>query len=264
MFDAFHIAATGMNAQQQNVDAVANNLANVNTTGFKKSRVTFFDLVARDADPALALAAERAGELQDAVRATGVGVGISSVAKLFDAGDIKRTDSPFDIAIGGDGFLEVTLPDGTRAYTRGGTMKVNAEGLLSTLSGHPLKPGIAVPENATGLAISVDGQVSVQMPGQATPVEIGRLELMRFTHAAALEALGDNLYRPNAATGEPIAGRATDEGFGSLRQGHLEGSNVKMVEEMVNLMVAQRAYEANVKVVQAADEMLGMVNSMRR
>ena len=264
MFDAFHIAATGMNAQQQNVDAVANNLANVNTTGFKKSRVSFFDLVARDADRALAVGTDVATAPLDAARTSGVGVGIASIAKLFEAGDMKKTDSAFDIAIAGDGFLEVSMPDGSRAYTRGGSFKVNADGLLATTTGHTLKPGIAVPENAQNLLVAVDGRVTVQMPNQTTPVELGRLEMVRFTNLAGLSAEGDNLYRASATSGEAIAGRAGEDGFGTLRQGYLEGSNVKMVEEMVNLMVAQRAYEASVKVVQAADEMLGMVNNMRK
>lgn len=264
MFDAFYIAATGMNAQQQNVDAVANNLANVNTTGYKKSRVSFFDLVAKDADRASNMGTAAATSLLDVGLNKGVGVGIAAIHKLFDAGDIKKTDSVHDVAIAGDGFLELSLVDGSTAYARGGTLRVNADGLLSTLSGHALKPGISVPEGAESLVISTDGRVTVRMTNQSVPVEIGRLQLVRFPNNAGLSAEGDNLYRATPASGEAISGRAGEEGVGTLRQGHLEGSNVKMVEEMVNLMVAQRAYEASVKVIQASDELLGMVNNLRK
>jgi flagellar basal-body rod protein FlgG len=264
MFDALYIAATGMNAQQQNVDAVANNLANVNTVGFKKSRVSFFDLVARDASQTAAAGVDGPLGPLDETQRVGVGVGITSISKVFDAGDIKKTDSPWDVAISGDGFLELVLPDGARAYTRGGTLKVNADGLLATSSGQALKPNIAIPDNAQSLVIAPDGKVTVQVPNQAAPIELGQLEVVRFANPAGLTAEGDNVYRSSAASGEPIMGRPGDEGLGSVRQGSLEGSNVKMVEEMVNLMVAQRAYEASVKVIQASDEMLGMVNSLRR
>jgi flagellar basal-body rod protein FlgG len=264
MLDAFYIAATGMHAQQQNVDAVANNLANVNTPGFKKSRVTFFDLVTRDAERALATNVNSAAALLDIAPQKGAGVGVAAIHKLFEAGDIKKTDSIYDLAIAGDGFLEVSLPDGTTAYTRGGSLRVNAEGLLSTMSGHSLRPGISIPEGAQNLLITLDGRVTVQMTGQSSPVEIGRLQLVRFANAAGLTGEGDNLYRATPASGEAIAGRGGDDGMGTLRQGHLEGSNVKMVEEMVNLMVAQRAYEASSKVIQASDELLGMINNLRR
>lgn len=264
MFDAFYIAATGMTAQQQNVDAVANNLANVNTAGFKKSRVSFFDLVAKDADRALGVSGTNAVSFLDGAPQKGVGVGIAAIHKLFDAGDIKKTDSAYDLAIAGDGFLEVSLADGSQAYTRGGTLRINADGLLATQSGHALKPGISIPEGAQNLVIALDGRVTVQTTGQSSPVEIGRLQLVRFANASGLSADGDNLYRVTPASGEAIAGSGGEEGMGTLRQGHLEGSNVKMVEEMVNLMVAQRAYEASVKVIQASDELLGMVNNMRK
>jgi len=264
MFDALFIAATGMQAQQQNVDTVANNLANVNTVGFKKSRISFFDLVTRGTSSSPSMSADTQLDGLDVTQKIGVGVGIGSISRLFDAGDAKKTESPYDLAIAGDGFLEVTMPDGSRAYTRGGTVKVNGEGLLAALSGYAFKPGIAVPENVKGFDIGTDGKVFATVPNQSSPVELGQLEMVRFTNPAGLSAEGDNLYRSTAASGEPISGRPGEDGVGTLRQGFLEGSNVKMVEEMVNLMVAQRAYEASVKVIQASDEMLGMVNSLRK
>jgi flagellar basal-body rod protein FlgG len=259
MFEALQIAATGMHAQQLQVDTIANNLANVSTTGFKKARVQFAELI--NAGAAGSASTDPAAATPSA-RATGV-VG-AGTTRLFDAGDLHRTDSPLDIAIAGDGFIELTLPDGSVAYTRGGSLKVGADGLLTTQNGNPLKPGLVVPDNAQSLVIAADGRVSVRLPNQSQPVELGQLELVRFTTPAALSVLGDNLYSATTASGEPISVRAGENGAGSFQQGVLEGSNVKLVEEMVNLMVAQRAYEASVKVVQASDEMLGMINGLRK
>jgi len=263
MFDSLYIGATGMHAQQMNVDAVANNLANVNTVGYKRARVSFVDLIAREASRVQAGDAPLLSSADDVSRA-GVGVGVVGIAKVFEMGDIKKTDSAYDLAISGEGFFEVTLPDGTSAFSRGGSFKVGADGLLSTQAGHPLKPAIAIPETAQSLTVTQDGKVLVRMPDQATPVELGQLDLVRFTNTAGLTPRGDNEYRASATSGEPISGRAGEDAMGTVRQGYLEGSNVKLVDEMVNLMVAQRAYEASVKVVQASDEMLGMVNSLRR
>ncbi|MDP9992370.1 flagellar basal-body rod protein FlgG [Variovorax boronicumulans] len=262
MFDALYISATGMQAQQLNVDTIANNLANVNTTGFKKSKISFTDLMVREAGRT-APSLEEAGILGGGSR-LGAGVGIASTSKLFDMGDLKKTESAFDIAIQGEGFLEVTMPDGSSAYTRGGTFKVNRDGLLATSGGFPLKPNLAIPDNAQNMQIDSDGRVRIQVAGQATPVEIGQLELVRFTSPTGLMAQGDNLYRSSSNSGEAISGKAAEDGMGNLAQGFLEGSNVKLTEEMVSLMVAQRVYEANVKVMQASDEMLGMINGLRK
>lgn len=265
MHDALYIGATGMQAQQLNVDTIANNLANINTTAYKKGRVNFSDLVVSGGQPLLPSAAVdgAAGILGDAYRA-GAGVGVSNLGKLFDLGDIKKTDAALDVAIQGDGFLEVTMPDGSHAYTRGGTLKVNADGLLATQAGYPLSPGIAVASNVKSLTIGTDGKVTLVTADQAMPVEAGTLTMVRFTSPGMLSAQGDNLYRATDGSGDPIVGKPGEDSMGLVQQGFLEGSNVKMVEEMVNLMVAQRAYEASVKVVQASDEMLGMVNNLRR
>lgn len=262
MFDALYISATGMQAQQLNVDTIANNLANVNTNGFKKSKVGFADLMVAGAQRS-PVDVDATGLLGGQPR-VGAGVSISGVKKLFDMGDLKKTESAYDVAIQGEGFLEVTMPDGSSAYTRGGTLRVNRDGLLSTSGGLPLKPSLSIPDNAQELTVETTGRVLALVSGQSTPMEVGRLELVRFTNASSLQPEGDNLYRANAESGEPIAGRAAEEGMGSLVQGFLEGSNVKLTEEMVSLMVAQRVYEANVKLIQASDEMLGMINGLRR
>jgi len=258
MFDALYIGATGMQAQQTQVDAIANNLTNANTPAYKKTRVSFTDLVVRATQPV------GAGAPLAALPGTGAGVALASTVKLFEPGELKKTESAMDVAIQGEGFLELAMADGTRAYTRGGSLKVNADGQLATLAGVPLKPGITIPEGASTVVIAPTGRVQVQIKGQATPVEAGQLEMVRFTNAQGLLAQGGNVYRATEASGEPIGGKPGEDGMGTVAQGFLEGSNVKMVEEMVNLMVAQRAYEASVKVVQASDDMLGMVNGLRR
>lgn len=259
MFEALQIAATGMHAQQRDVDRIANNIANVNTLGFKRTRIEFGDLVLRTGGSGPDAAVSDASSV-----ARGAGVAIKRSALSFDAGELRKTDSAYDLTIDGDGFLEVTLADGSRAYSRGGTLRVNAEGQLATSAGQALAPGIAVPDDATTLTIGRDGRVLLATPRHQRPYEAGRLELVRFAGPAALDPLGDGLFRANADAGEPISGRAGEDGFGTFRQGFLETSNVKLVEEMVNLMIAQRAYEASVKVAQASDEMLGLVNGLRR
>jgi flagellar basal-body rod protein FlgG len=243
-----------------NVDTIANNLANVNTPGFKKGRVSFQDLVYRELGQPLLL--------QDGQPGTslgrGTGVGIASLSKLFAGGELKRTDVPLDVAIQGDGFFEVTLPDGTHAYSRGGSLQVNREGLLATAAGNPLKPGIHIGFDAKEISIKTDGTVFVRSRDQREAVEAGRIELVNFADTSGLLALGENLYRPTERSGDAIYGRPGEDGWGGIAQGFIESSNVKLVDEMVNLMVAQRAYEMSVKVIQASDEMLGMSNNLRR
>lgn len=257
MNDALYIAATGMQAQQLNVDTIANNLANVNTVGFKKARVGFIDLVNRH----LAASPAQSPTEPDLL---GSGVAVTSVAKVFDVGDLRKTGSPLDVAIQGDGFLEVVLSDGSRAFSRGGTLKVSTDGLLTDEAGHVLRPGITVPANATAIVIQPDGRVQLAVPGRQGSVDAGQLELVRFANPGALAAADANTYAATEASGEATPAHAGEDGVGTLAQGALEGSNVKLVDEMVNLMVAQRAYEASVKVVQASDEMQGLINSLRK
>lgn len=264
MFDALYIGATGMQAQQLNVDTIANNLANVSTTGYKRGRVNFADLMVNDTSRTAALGNQAAIGLMSPMARLGAGVGVASLSKVFDVGDLKKTDSAFDVTIQGDGFFEVAMPDGSRAFTRGGTLKIGQDGQLATQSGFALKPGITVPDNTQALIIQPDGRVQARVGNQTAPIDIGVLALVRFSNPQGLLAQGDNLYRSSDASGEAIGGRPGEDGIGALAQGYLEGSNVKLVDEMVNLMVGQRVYEANVKVVQAADEMMSMVNGLRR
>ena len=262
MFEALAIGATGMQAQQLSVETIANNLANVNTVGFKKGRVGFSDLMLQEN---ARMSPAGADDMRtSAVQRSAAGVGITSVNRIFDSGELKKTDVPLDLAIRGDGFLEVTLADGTSAYTRGGSLKINKDGLLATQAGLPLCPAITLPDTAESITIGADGGVLVRTAGRSAAIEAGHLELVRFANPAQLAAQGDNLYRATEASGEARAVHPGEEGAGMFAQGFVEASNVKMVDEMVNLMLAQRAYEASVKVVQAADEMLGMVNNLRK
>lgn len=257
MNDALYIAATGMQAQQTNVDTIANNIVNATTPGYKRSTVSFTDLVSHQPRPSVAGAAN--GLLGSGLN-VGMGVGLMTVGRLFEAGELKKTNSQYDLAVQGDGFIEVMMPDGSKAVTRGGTLKINGDGLLATQSGVPLKPGISIPEGALSLIISADGRVQVTLPDQNGPQDVGQLELVRFASTEQLAAIGDNVYR----VADNVAELRSGVGAGSFAQGALESSNVKMVDEMVNLVLAQRAYDASVKVIQASDEMLAAANNLRR
>ncbi|MCC7705586.1 flagellar basal-body rod protein FlgG [Janthinobacterium sp. GW460P] len=259
MNDSLYIAATGMHMQQKSVDTIANNLANVNTPGFKKGRVSFEDMVSREVSRAVRGDDVQAG--QNLWR--GRGVGIFSLSQVFTAGDLKKTDSAMDVAIKGEGFFEVVDVDGTPAYSRGGTLSVDKDGFLATSDGHVFKPAIHVGTDAREVSLSADGRVMVSRDkGEAS--EVGRIELARFSDTTGLLSLGGNLYKPSERSGDAIYGKPGDDGLGTLAQGFLESSNVKLIEEMVDLMVAQRAYESSVKVIQASDEMLGMSNNLRK
>lgn len=263
MFEALYVGATGMQAQQLNVDTIANNLVNANTAGYKKGRVSFTELVTMGASRTAPTTGAEPDLLAERLR-SGAGVGITSMAKVFDAGDLRKTESPFDVAIQGDGFLEVTTVDGTRTFMRGGTLKVSKEGLLANAAGEPLKPSITIPDNINTFTITKDGKVWTQAGNQTLPVEVGQLDLVRFMNPGGLVPLGEGMYRSSVASGEALSLRAGEDGAGTFAQGFLEGSNVRMVDEMVGLMLAQRAYEASMKVVQASDEMLGLVNGLRK
>lgn len=259
MLDSLYIGATGMNAQQLNVETISNNLANVNTPAYKKSRVNFQDLMYRELG--------KMGVDMSNVELTqhlGSGVGILQLGKLFQDGELKKTDSPMDIAISGKGFLEVTLPDGSNAYTRSGSLQVTAEGLLATAAGNPLRQSIHIPSDAKDIVIESTGKVMVGVPNEKNRIEAGQIELVDFVNPAGLSPVGDNLYIATEKAGQPVTGTPGTDAFGTLSQGYLEASNVKLVEEMVSLILAQRAYEVSAKVVQASDEMLGISNNLRR
>lgn len=259
MSKAFAIGATGMQAHQKGVDSIADNIANANTPGFKKSRVGFVDLMVQEG-----ASANRSADPASPTMAFPGGVSVGQVTKLFDAGDLRKTDVPLDLAIEGEGFFAVALVDGGTAYTRGGSLKVNKDGLLSAPSGEPLRPAIRIPEHAKAIAISRDGRVMVTMPHSSAPVEAGQIELSRFANPSGLVPAGDGLYRASPASGDAQNAPPGEEGAGAVLQGFVEGSNVRMVDEILNLMLAQRAYQASVKVVQTADEMLGMINNLRK
>jgi flagellar basal-body rod protein FlgG len=258
MLDSLYIAATGMQAQQLNVDTISNNLANISTNGFKRARVSFEDLVYRQ----LPQAASR--QVEGSVPRLGTGVSIGSAAQLFGAGDLKKTDLPLDLAIRGSGFFEVSLPDGPSAYTRAGSLRLDPDGRLSTAQGYLLTPEIRIPPDASNIVVDAAGVVRVTLPDEAQPIEIGQIELANFVNAGGLRPLGNNLYAPTEASGDAQTGRPGEQGLGNVAQGFVEGSNVKLVEEFVNLVVAQRAYEASAKAIQASDEMLAIVNGLRR
>lgn len=264
MNDALYIAATGMQSQQLNVSTIANNMANVATPGFKRGRVNFEDMMVRAAgDQATALAGSMDPAADAAAVAHGGGVSASSALKQFDAGDVSATGNPLDLAIRGDGFIEVQLPDGSTGYWRGGSLQVTPQGWLATAQGHLLAPQINVGRDGGTWAIDAEGRVtSRDATGRST--ELGQIELHAFGNATGLQALGENVYKPSAQSGEPIAVRPGVNGAATLAQGAQEQSNVKLIDEMVSLMMAQRAYEMNVKVIQAADEMLSMSNNLRR
>jgi flagellar basal-body rod protein FlgG len=258
MNDALYIAATGMQAQQTQVNVIANNVANVNTAGFKRSSVNFHDLVHTQA---LATSAET--ELARPGTLTGAGVAIGTVAKQFAAGDLKQTGSPMDVAVQGNGFIEVLLSDGSTGYSRGGTLHVNADNLLATAEGYVLKQRIQMPADARNLSIGNDGQVTAN-DGKSRDWSLGRIDLVTFANPSALTAMGDNIYRAPPQAGDALVATPGEGGAGRLMQGQLEASNVKLIDEMVQLMVAQRAYEMNVKVIQAADDIAGLTNNLRK
>jgi flagellar basal-body rod protein FlgG len=259
---ALYTAASGMNAQQANIDNVANNLANVNTVGFKKSRIDFEDLVYQQ------ITAPGTPTSQDAQAPLGLesGLGTRAVATVrnFAAGNLRSTSSPFDLAIEGNGFFQVALPSGETGYTRAGSLHANAEGQLVTSDGYALQPEISIPANAQSITISKDGIVSVSIPGQPEPQQVGNLELATFQNPAGLQALGGNVYAVTSASGDPTTGVPGVDGMGTIAQGFLEESNVSVVEEMVQMILGQRAYEANSRVIRAADEMLQQVNNLSR
>ena len=262
MIRALYTAASGMNAQQSNIDNVAHNLANVNTVGFKKSRMEFEDLVYQQSK----LPGTSSSSTTESPTGLETGLGVRPVASSrdFASGNLRSTSGPLDLAVEGDGFFQVLTPSGDTAYTRAGSFHLNAEGGIVTSEGYLVQPQITVPANATSITISKDGIVSALIPGQTTAQQIGTMELATFQNPAGLRALGGNLFETTTASGEPTTGAPGSEARGTIAQGFVEDSNVSVVEEMVNMILGQRAYEANSKVVKAADDMLQQVNGLVR
>jgi flagellar basal-body rod protein FlgG len=251
-----------MEAQKLNIDVISNNLANVNTPGFKKSRADFQDLIYQTLRTPGATSAEGA-QVPSGIQ-VGLGVKPVAVQKNFTQGDFAQTGNNLDLVIEGDGFFQIMQPDGTVAYSRAGAFKLDSEGRVVNSDGYPLEPGITVPANTLSISIGSDGKMMALQPGSNTPTEIGKIELARFINPGGLSSAGRNLYQSTAASGEATTGNPAAEGFGTISQGFIELSNVNIVEEMVNMIVSQRAYEINSKAVQASDEMLQVANNLRR
>jgi flagellar basal-body rod protein FlgG len=254
MFRALHSAATGMQAQQTNIDVVANNMANVNTTGFKKSRAEFQDLLYQT----LRAPGGQGGGTASAPAGLQVGLGVRTAATqaMHSQGSLNQTGNALDLAIEGNGFFQVQRPNGDMAYTRSGNLKADADGRLVTNDGFAIEPSITIPPDATGVTISSTGVITVMQPGNASATEIGQLQLANFANSGGLLATGRNLYAATSASGQPVIATPGEEGTGTLAQGFLEGSNVEVVTEMIDLIASQRAYEVNQRVITAADEML--------
>jgi flagellar basal-body rod protein FlgG len=247
------ISKTGVQAQDAKLQAIANNLANVNTVGFKRDRVVFEDLFYQvDSQPG----AQRADNTVSSGVQLGNGTRLVGTQKIFTNGNLQTTSQPLDVAISGNGFLQVRRPDGQPAFTRAGQLQVDANGTLVNAQGLAIVPQITVPANATSLTIGENGMVSATVPGSTAPTELGTITLTTFVNPAGLLALGENLFQETAASGTPNEGRPGEGAFGKLKQGALEGSNVQVVEEMVDMIAAQRTYEMNTKVLSAADNML--------
>lgn len=263
MNPALQTSASGMIAQQRLIDVIANNLANVNTTGFKRSRASFEDVLYET------LQGENLVNYQSAETVApvqvGKGVRVASVQRFHQQGTLNQTGRPLDLAIEGDGMFQVQRPDGSTAYTRDGSFTLSNTGALVNSNGYLVQPGVTIPSDAAEVNISANGIVAVRSGAVgAEPVEIGRIELVRFANPAGLESLGENLYRETVASGQPINGQPQDAGFGRIAQGTLEGSNVEIVVEMTDMIAAQRAYEINAKAIRATDDMMQATNDLVR
>ncbi len=254
MFSSLWVAKTGLDAQQTRMDVISNNLANANTTGYKSARASFQDLVYQNLRQPGGQTTEQTQSPSGLMLGTGVRVVGSE--KLFTQGNIEQTGNSLDVAVQGRGFLQVTMPDGTIAYSRDGSLHMDQNGQIVTANGYALDPAISVPANAQSITIGSDGTVSVSLPGQAATQQVGTVQLADFINPAGLQPNGDNLYLETASSGSPQIGQPGLNGLGTLAQGALESSNVNVVEQMVNMIETQRTYEMNSKAVAAADSML--------
>ena len=256
------VAATGMMAQQLNVEVISNNIANMTTTGYKRRRPEFQDLLYQS-ERRIGSASSEAGTIVPAGVQLGLGVKTAAVYRIHDQGNLIVTENRFDLAIQGEGFFMVETPEGEIAYTRSGNFQLSPQGVIVTQDGYPLSPGITVPANAVEVAISQTGLVTAKLQGQTNLVTLGQLELATFVNPAGLEAIGSNLLLETESSGPAITGTPGSEGLGTVLQGHLESSNVNPVQEITQLITAQRAYDMNSKVIQASDEMMGTVTQLR-
>lgn len=259
MSQSLWISKTGLDAQQTRMSTIANNLANVGTTGFKRSRAIFEDLLYQNVRQVGSQTSQ--DTLLPSGLQVGTGVRVVATEKLFTQGNLNKTDNSLDVAIQGRGFFEILLPDGTQAYTRDGSFQINDQGVVVTSSGFELQPPITIPQDATSVSIGGDGTVSVSVPGTAAATQVGSLQLVDFINPAGLQARGQNLFVESGASGAPQPGNPGINGLGTVVQGYVESSNVNVVEELVNMIETQRAYEMNSKAISTADQMLQFVSN---
>jgi flagellar basal-body rod protein FlgG len=259
---ALSIAASGMQAQQLNVDVISHNIANMNTTGYKRQRAEFQDMLYQNLERPGATSSA-SGAIMPLGIQLGVGVRADAVGRITEQGGITATENPYDLAINGRGFIQITLPSGQTGYTRAGNLAVNADGEIVTADGYPIEPSITIPPEAASIQITRDGVVEVQLTGSTEPQQVGQIEIASFINPAGLEGIGDNLFLETPASGAPNVATPGSPGFGTLMQGYLEISNVNAVEEISALIVAQRAYEMNARVITAADDMLQATTQLR-
>ncbi len=260
---ALHTAATGMMAQELNVQVISNNIANLRTTGYKRQQAHFQDLLYEHLKRAGGATSDQ-GTQTPAGIALGSGVKTASTARVMTQGNLNATEKEYDVAIRGDGFFRITMPDGRTGYTRDGSFELDSQGRMVTKEGYVLEPGLTIPQNAKGVTISAQGQVQATDPTATAPIVVGQIQLARFINRSGLESIGDNLFVETAASGPAIDGTPGQEGFGNLQQAYLEEANVNAVTEISSLIAAQRAYEMNSKVVTAADQMLASTSQMFR
>jgi flagellar basal-body rod protein FlgG len=260
---ALHTAATGMMAQELNVQVISNNIANMRTTGYKRQRAEFQDLLYEHINRVGTQTSENGNILPIGIE-LGSGVKTAGTPRVMTQGNLLPTGKTYDVAIRGEGLFRILMPDGTTSYSRDGSFELDAQGRLVTAQGYVVQPGITIPQNATSIAINSQGQVSVTQPGSTTPNVVGQIELTRFVNKAGLQAIGDNLFVETPASGAPQNGTPDSEGMGQLLQGNLEQANVEAVTEISDLIAAQRAYEMNAKVITAADQMLSSTSNLMR
>lgn len=259
---ALNIGATGMLAQQTNVEVISNNIANMNTTGFKRQRAEFGDLLYQNLRRSGATSSQEGNVIPTGVQ-LGLGVRTMSTYRITTQGTMKITDNPLDVALNGEGYFSIELPNGETAYTRAGAFQLSATGTIVTPDGYVVQPGITVPNDTLSISINQSGEVSVRQPNTTQQTVVGQLELALFPNEAGLQATGNNLYKETVASGAPTVGVANAQGFGTVLQGTLEASNVNSVEEITSLITAQRAYEMNSKIITSADEMMRKITNLR-
>jgi flagellar basal-body rod protein FlgG len=256
------IAGTGMQAQQTNVEVISNNMANMTTTGFKRRRAEFQDLIYQNLRRVGSNSSDN-GTIVPSGAQVGLGVRTAAIYRISQQGNLQQTSNTLDMAIQGNGYFQVTLPSGDTAYTRDGTFGMAADGTMVTADGYIVQPGVQIPSNATGITVNASGQVQVTLNGQTAPQTVGQLQLAVFPNEVGLEAQGENLLLQTAASGQPVTGNPGSPGFGQVMQGFIETSNVNVVTEITNLITAQRAYEMNSKVITASDDMLSTLTNLR-